>query len=187
MYICGEYAVEVFPNNEYVAESADNLRAYDLKYGKQEYRNDSIVGIQVFKKDIRVRSAVIIASGGWAGIHENAVIAKDNKIVLCCANKVFCLSIPDLLLLWEVQADDVCCFGIYPYKDTYIVHGELSISRLDNNGSIMWQHWGADIFTTIDGNDNFKLEGNYIVVQDWEERVYKFDYEGNNRTDMSQF
>lgn len=187
MYVCGQYRLEVFPDDDYVAESADNLREYDLKYGRQDYLNDAVVGIQVFEQGIRIKSAMVIASGGWAGLHENAVIAKGDKIVLCCANKVFCLSIPDLLLLWEVQADDVCCFGIYPYKDTYIVHGELSISRLDNNGSTMWQQWGADIFTTIDGKDTFKLEEGFIIAMDWEERVYKFDYEGNDLTDMSQF
>ena len=61
----------------------------------------------------------------------------------------------------------------------YIVQGELDISRIDKNGNIIWQQSGADIFTRMEGKDNFVLTENYILATDWENRKYKFDFNGN--------
>jgi hypothetical protein len=90
------------------------------------------------------------------------------------------LSIPELDLLWQTQADQITCFGLYAYNDTYIVHGELGISRLDKDGKILWQKTGADIFTTLEGENIFEIADSYILVKDWEHRLYKFDFDGNS-------
>ena len=79
------------------------------------------------------------------------------------------------------------CFEIFKKGDFYIVHGELEITKLNENGKILWQKGGADIFTTISGKNDFKLTEKYIIATDWENRIYKFDYEGNEYTDMKQF
>ena len=75
--------------------------------------------------------------------------------------------------------DQGTCFEIYKYQDSYIIHGELEISRLDKDGKILWQRSGADIFTTQDGKDDFRIMKNYILATDWENRKYKFDFNGN--------
>ena len=82
-------------------------------------------------------------------------------------------------LLWKTKADQATSFEIYKYKDCYIVHGELEISRLDKHGKIVWQKSGADIFTTMDGEQDFELTEDFIFARDFENRTYKFDYNGN--------
>jgi len=97
------------------------------------------------------------------------------------------LSIPELTLLWRTHADQGTCFEIYKYQGSYIVHGEFEISRLHKNGKIIWQQSGADIFTTIEGRKDFELTDKYIIATDFENRVCKFDYDGNSFTDKAQF
>ena len=41
--------------------------------------------------------------------------------------------------MWRTQADQATCFEIYKYEDSYIIHGEFEISRLDKDGKIIWQ------------------------------------------------
>ena len=90
-------------------------------------------------------------------------------------------------MLWKTKGDEATCFEIFKYQDSYIVHGEMEITRLDRNGNIQWQQSGADIFTTLDGQDNFKLTDDYIIATDWQNRIYKFGYGGKSHTDMQQF
>ena len=97
------------------------------------------------------------------------------------------MSFPDFNLLWKTKTDQISCFEIFKKDDFYIVHEELEISKLDNNGKILWQKSGVDIFTTISGKNDFQLNENYIIATDWENRTYKFDYNGNDFTDMKQF
>lgn len=81
-------------------------------------------------------------------------------------------------MLWKTKADQATCFEIFKHKDDYIVHGELEISRLDKNGNIVWQQGGRDIFTTLDGKDDFAITDEYILATDWANRKYKFDFDG---------
>jgi len=115
--------------------------------------------------------------------HKNAVILEDKRFLICCSDSIFCLSIPDLTLLWRTRADEATCFEIFKYQDSYIVHGELEISRLDQDGKITWKQGGADIFVTSDGRSGFEMTDDYIIAKDFQNRTYKFDYSGKDLTD----
>jgi len=58
----------------------------------------------------------------------------------------------------------------------------MEITKLDKAGKIIWQNSGADIFTTLDGKDTFTITDKYILVTDWENRKYKFDFDGKSVT-----
>lgn len=152
MKTIGKYQVDIFRDETFRQESADNLHEYDLEHFEEsDYVFPTLIGIKVFKDYTLLKSAIIGSNGGGTGVHETSVIHENNRLLICCSNRVFCLSMPDLTLLWRTQADDATCFEIFKYQDSYIVHGELQISRLDKDGRIIWQRNGADIFTTING------------------------------------
>lgn len=77
--------------------------------------------------------------------------------------------------MWKIQGDSATCIGIYKVSDGYIVHGELEISKIDSRGNIIWKRSGRDIFTTLEGIDNFRIENNAIYVTDWQNNTYCFD------------
>ena len=71
------------------------------------------------------------------------------------------------------------CFGIYQYKDSYIVHGELAISRISRDGKIQWKNGASDIFVNIDHQGaTFQMQDEYIEVMDWNGFRYKLFYDG---------
>lgn len=188
MSISEKYKIEIFTDETYVVGSLNNINKYDFKYLEAENkRNSTFVGVKIYENQILVKSTIIGSEGGNSGISENSKIIEENRIVICCADKIFCLTFPELSLLWKTKTDEISCFGIFKRNDFYIVHGEMEISKLDENGKILWQKVGADIFTTISGKNVFELNEKYIIATDWENRTYKFDYDGNELTDMKQF
>ena len=146
MQTIGQYQIDFFRDETFEEGSDGNTNRYDIEhFGKSEYVFPTMVGIKIFKDDILLKSAIIGSIGGGTGIHKTSIVCEHNRVLICCADSVFCLSVPSLELLWRTKADTATCFEIYKYQDSYIIHGELEISRLDEDGRIIWQQGGADI------------------------------------------
>ncbi len=176
------YHIEIINEAEYFVGSSDNSFKYDLIYQDSEdviYAPISKHGIKV-DKDGLYRSAIILATGGATGVNEHSAVIDDENLLVCCCNKVFSLRLPDLELNWIMEADMATCFSIYQYKDSYIIHGELSISRISRDGKIEWQQSARDIFVNIDNVGNtFKMHDDYIELMDWGGFRYKLFYDGS--------
>jgi len=179
--IAGEFHVDIFSDPTFQQDSADNINQYNSIYLAEDVSGfASAFGIKVYK-DAEVLNSVLIGSfGGATGIYTNSLIVEPHRLVICCADSVFCLAIPTLLLQWKTKADVTTCFEIFKYKSDYIVHGEMEISRLSADGDLIWQQSGADIFVSAKSNkNNFVVTNNYILATDWGNRIYKFDFDGN--------
>ena len=169
VHTVGQYQIDVYRDETFQKGSADNLNIYDIEhFDESEYIIPTMIGIKVFKDSSLLKNAIIGSIGGGTGIHKTSVIYEDARILICCSDTIFCISIPDLTVLWQTQADEASCFEIFKYQDGYIVHGELEISRLDKDGKIIWQQSGADIFTTPKEINDFKQTEKYIIAEDWE-------------------
>jgi len=175
----GEFKAELF-DEIYSSDSADNINKFDFEYLDIDGSYAEQVGIKLYKDDAIFKSAIISAFGGGTTVHKTSFVTEADRIIICCADTVFCLSIPDLSLLWKTKADTATCFEIFKLPTDYIVHGELDITRLGHDGRILWQQSGGDIFTTLHStNDDFIITDDYILATDWENRKYKFDFDGN--------
>src|SRR5690606_21380218 len=153
---------------------------YDfIHFEASEYILPSVCGIKIYEEENVIKSAIIGSIGGGTSATQNSTIVESDKIVICCGNSVFCLLIPSLELTWKISADDATCFQIFKVNDFYIVHGELQITKIDIDGNILWQRSGEDIFTTKNGKDDFQITDEFIVVKDWNNKTYKFDFMGN--------
>jgi len=179
-----KYRIDIYADQTFKEGSADNFNQYDFVYfDKSEYHFPSVFGIKIYQEDKLLRSAIIGSIGGGTTIHDTSTIIENDRLLVCCSDTIFCLSIPDLTLLWRTQADQATCFEIYKYQDSYIIHGELEISRLDKDGKILWQQSGEDIFTTLESKDSFEITDKYILATEWRNRKYKFDYDGTDLSD----
>jgi hypothetical protein len=177
----GDYTVElsVYPFKEY--SPVDSEEKYDFLYlEEREYSFITMVAIKVSLADEPLKSALIGANGGGTSAFENSFVTEPDRVVICCSDSVFCLSIPDLSLIWKTKADFATCFEIFKYQLDYIIHGEMDITRLGHDGQIIWQQGGADIFLCLDPEEaGFMLTDQHIFATDFENRKYKFDYDGN--------
>ena len=175
----GEYKIELADESLY-SPAADTISKYDFVYQDQESElcRSTGHGIKIFKDDELRKSAVVRAVGGATGIHENSAVIVDEDILICCADKVFCLSLPDLRLNWMKQIDDATCFQIFNTRNGIFVHGEMCASRIDKTGNIIWSQGFADILVTPDGKNEFIIREDFIEIEDWNHDKYKLNFDG---------
>jgi outer membrane protein assembly factor BamB len=135
-------------------------------------------GIFVRNDDKILYSAIILANGGGTSIHEQSYYIGNDTIIICCGDTLFSLTLLELKLNWKIKIDDVTAFAIYKMNNDYIIHGGLAISRVNNDGKIIWQQYGSDIFVTAeDVPFYFDIIDNYIYTISWDGRKYKFNYD----------
>lgn len=175
-----DLTIEVLDEPTFKYGLADNNFIYSNCYfghDAQDYAT-SKHGVKIFEGEKEVGNCIIIGSGGATGVHKNSSIVDNEQLVVCCCDTVFCLTLPNLELRWKTQADPATCFQIFQQQNDYIVHGELQVTKLDKRGQIKWQFGGADIFVSIDGEEEFKLESDGILLTDFAKTKYKIDFDG---------
>lgn len=177
------FKIEIFSDELYSLNSADNANIYDYVYSSyhsinSEYdRCASKYGISI-KNDKEVLKSVIIVAGGGGTTspHEKSALVDNDTLITIIGDSIFSLSLPNLLINWKIVCENsVTCFGIYTCTSGYIVHGEVSILKINRLGQIEWEFFGKDIFTTVEGIDDFQVNDRYVVAKDWEYNVYKID------------
>lgn len=174
------YNIEILNDESYAINSADNNFNYDFVYCDDEatkYQSTKH-GVKIFQGDEVYKSAIVCAVAGSTLIHKNSALIEGSQIYVCCANKVFCLSLPDLQLKWVTKVDWATCFGIYKIDNGLITHGELQVTRVDMNGTIIWEKGLRDIILTLDGKDSFILHKDYIELEDFVHNKYRLDFNG---------
>jgi hypothetical protein len=175
-----ELTIEVLDEPTYKFGSADNNFNYSKTYfgDNAEQYPTSKHGIKIYRDDQIIDSCIIIGSGGATGVHQNSSLVVNDRLVICCCDTVFSLTLPDLELKWKTQADQATCFQIFKQQDDFIVHGELQVTKLDKDGNKKWEFGGADIFVSIDNEEEFKIENDGILLTDFAKTKYKIDFDG---------
>ena len=175
----GKYKLIISNETNYESNSLELFADYDKKYlTKSEYLLATIFGLKILKNETLISSAVIGAEGGSSSLSEKSQIIENDRILICCSDSVFCLDLPTLNLKWKIKPDEITSFRIFKIDNGYIIHGELQITRIDNEGKIIWKQGGADIFVNPDGKDELEINKDYIKAVDWENRVYIWDLNG---------
>ena len=175
-----DLTIQIFNDSTFSFGSADNRHHYLKHYFGRDLQGyiASKLGIKIFDEDNEINSCIIMGSGGATGVHENSSLLDYDRLLVCCCDSVFCLTLPDLNLLWQTHADTATCLQVFKFENDYLVHGELEISRIDKNGNIKWQFSGADIFVSFEGAEEFILNPDHILLKDFSGRQYKIDFDG---------
>lgn len=176
-----EYRIELVDESTYTPNSTDNVFAYKNVFtdSESDVFQSTNHGVKIYKGEELFSNTLICAVGGATGIHENSAVIIENDILICCADKIFSLSLPILSLNWMKKVDSATCFQIFNTKNGIFVHGELEASKIDKSGNIIWSVGFADILVTPDGKDSFILHDDFIEIQDWNHSKYKLDFDGN--------
>ena len=178
-----DFTIDVFDDPSYVINSADSPTQYDIVYNGENYADHDFPtrhAIKVFKGGQLHKSAILVGTGGATGITSDAAFVDNDNLIICCSNQLFSLTLPELTKNWQIKPDWATCFSVHKYQDTYIVHGETSISRIDKMGKILWSHGGADIFVCLYEGTPFEMHVDFISMTDFNGSKYKIDYDGNS-------
>jgi hypothetical protein len=179
-YPYNDFTIEVINEPTYKFGSSDNKFTYSKYYfadGAAEYPT-SHHGVKIYQDDHIIESCIVIGSGGATGVHQNSSLLDVDQLLLCCCDTVFCLTLPHLTLKWQTRSDPATCFQIFMQQDDYIIHGELQVTKLDRDGNKKWEFGGADIFVSIDNEEEFRLENDGILLTDFAKTKYKIDFDG---------
>jgi len=166
------YKISLLDEPNYIPNSADNLRKYNLEYYRDsEYLPAAAHGI-ILESEVQKHSAILLGTGGTTGIHEDSLAFNNNLVFVATGDSSFALELPSLKLLWSQQADEATCFGVYWVKEQkcLIVWGELAITRINSQGEILWSYGGADIFT-----EGFTISNNIVNIIDFNGKQYRLN------------
>jgi len=173
-----DFEILLFDDEIHDPNSVDNVKKYNHIYSDSNYDDYSYLtkhGIEILKNDDLINSALVISDGGPTGVHDSCSLIDNDKLLICCGHSIFCMILPNLQLLWRTTADTATCFEIFKHENDFIVHGELEISKLSNEGNIIWKFSGGDIFTTLAGKNTFNIIDNIIYATDWDNITYKLN------------
>lgn len=168
--------IEIVDERAYTFGSADNVRAYPFEMMLAERSLiTSVHGIKLDGQPV----AVFGASGGGTTVHEDSAIWLNASLYLAVGDRVVSLCLRPFRFRWALQTDMVTCFGVYfdPRRSALLSHGELEISRFSEEGQILWNASGADIFS-----EGFDLLPDAVKVTDFYGKKYSFDYETGKET-----
>ena len=174
-----KYKVRIIKELNNFSDSEEKMLSYEKEYLSESiYFLSNKFGIRIFEKGIEINSAIIANDFGATGLHETSQVFSENQILICCGDSVFCLDIPTLTLNWKTKVDEITAFQIFKLDDGYAIHGELQITKINQEGDILWQNSGRDIFITAEGKNDFEIKDSYIQAKDWDHQIYRWNFNG---------
>ena len=172
------FEIEIFNDGSFTLHSADNTSSYKNVYYSDNDDFNNKIAVRTFENSQEISNAIICENGTTNGLTENSFIINDNKTWICISNKIYCLEIPSLKLIYHKKLDSVTNFTIYKFKDDFIIHGELEIFRITQLGDIKWSFSGKDIWVNIEGKQEVEIKDDRIKLIDFENNEYEIDFNG---------
>lgn len=173
-----KFTVEVKKDTQYTLFSTDN-QYYDYIINTEDYsRNDYICAYCItVNNNIDIYKIAIIARG-YGKVDKCAILEEDRLVVLADNYIVFFnLSTRKLGNMKEV-IDFGTGMEIYTFDGGYIINGELDIIKVDKSGNKIWSFSGRDIWVTLNGEDAIQIDGNKLILTDFNGDAYKVDKHG---------
>lgn len=171
------YQITIDYDEAYKIGSSKN-RYYDLEFNPENYTEDNdytVICVKVKGK----RSYEFSLIADFSSDFENCAILEERKLIILQHFDLYVFDLEKQNIETHKDIDDDYNFGIYRIPDGYIIHGELTIKKLDFDFNQLWEFSGCDIFANIHGNKEFEIDGKYIKLCDFEDNCYWLDFDGN--------
>lgn len=177
-----DFLVELSDIPIYDSSFPDNPPSCNFFYYGEETENtpSSHHIVKLYKDRDTVCSCLLIGFNGATGIHPHSSLLLDDQLLVCCGDSLFCLQLPSLELKWKTQTDPVTCFAVYLLESDFLVHGEMMITRINRNGSILWEFGGKDIWVARGDKKAVSIRSGHIELSDFQNNTYTIDFNGNS-------
>ena len=117
---------------------------------------------------------------GWCMPSKHIAILEESVLLLLTQATLAAIDLKTMTLLRQREVVSLgTAFGLYPFGENYLVHGELDIVMLDRQLEKLWSFSARDIFALPSGEEAFEIIGERIVVRDWMAYQYTLDQGGN--------
>lgn len=139
-HVITPYTVEVFDDSEHRFGSDSNKEFYSKYYfGETQLKiPTSRHGVKVIKDGTTKENCLLIGFANTSIINEHSsIIVKQNIIVSCC-DTIFCLSVPDLSLVWKQKIKTNSYLKLFNFGKDIICLSNDHLIRMYANGNIVW-------------------------------------------------
>lgn len=169
------YEIEITKDNQYNLISTDN-KFYNHVFQMEEFtRDDYISTFSVSVRSLVVNYKIAIIGRAYGSVENCAVLEGDRLVILIDDYMVF-LDLPTKKLELKIKLID---FGtgieIYAFDNGYIVNGEVDIIKVDKLGNKVWEFSGRDIWVRPNGESSINIQGDRILLVDFEGYQYYLD------------
>lgn len=132
---------------------------------------------------IRVKTArsetCVALIGSFYADAERCAVLEGSLLTVLMDDEIVLFDLLDMSIVKHKSIGDETYFSIYPIIEGYLVHGELSILRLDKDFQRVWSFYGSDIWVIYDGNRAaFCIENDQILLEDWNGVKYALNMDG---------
>ena len=169
----GGLEVAFWTDHTYTRNSADNVHAYEreIMLAGEDRHHRQAVGVRVSDGGAVLASAVLLLPLGCGEPGAHAIVLRPGTVYLPTGSEVAALDVPSLQVRWETRSDLGCVLALHeiPGEEALIVHGEITIARVEPDGRVAWEHSGRDIFS-----GELCVIGDAVEVTDWDGELYRF-------------
>ncbi len=171
----GKYNIQFNSAPNYNKNSSDNLN-YDEVIIVEEDEDFCRTKVVEISDGIKTRRIAMVVPYYTP---EDFAVKADNRVFLML-NEILCYFDPEkgeIVEKKEIPMEPM--YGAYAFENDFILHGELTIFRVDRNLEIKWKFSAKDIFVRC-GSDEpaFIMKEDRICLYDFEENYYEIDYDG---------
>ena len=101
-----------------------------------------------------------------------------NKLIVTFYQNLSCFNIEDEIFLdWELDFNDCPIYDFLDIEADILLRGELQIFRINRAGKIIWSTYGSDIWVNLEGEKEMVIEGDNIILTDFNGRKYTIKIE----------
>ncbi|MGI5985362.1 MAG: hypothetical protein ACOX7O_05860 [Oscillospiraceae bacterium] len=154
-------------------------QAYDHVFNPCEYTEDDFHSAFIIKIKNVHSERYIALIGSFYADEEHCAALDGTSLTVLMDDEIVNFNLEILSISKQKSVGNETYFSIYSINGGYIIHGELSILRLDKNHERLWDFSGSDIWVTQDRtHEAFKILDDQIFLEDWNGVQYAIDMDG---------
>lgn len=159
---------------------SEDLNLFDYVFDPKDHITDEFHSAFSIKIESTKKTLTVGLIGSFFANNDQCAVLDGSILTVLMDNEIFVLDIESISLIRHTSIGDEPYFAIYPIENGFIIHGELTILRLNKDFDQVWQFSGSDIFATPDvDKETFAISNDKIFLEDWNGYKFILDLDGN--------
>jgi len=158
---------------------SEDLNSFDYVFDPKDHITDEFHSVFLIKIESTKKALTVGLIGSFFCINDQCAVLDGSILTVLMDDEIFVLDIESISLIRHTSIGDEPYFAIYPIENGFIIHGELTILRLNKDFDQVWQFSGSDIFVTQNnGEESFAIADDRIYLEDWNGYKFILDLDG---------